>query len=102
MPSVEKVRQLVEAYKEFSKLNVWDIGWNLDQLVASYDLLMSRFAPFKVGDRVALAKTPNITQESAPGWMRSKHFLVKGAEGTVVGFWTNMCQRPQLKRSNLV
>jgi len=32
---------------------------------------------------VKLAKTPDITPETAPGWMSCKHFLVKGAKGTV-------------------
>lgn len=38
---------------------------------------------FKVGDRVELAITPIITEETAHGWLGSKHFLVEGARGTI-------------------
>ena len=40
-------------------------------------------APFKKGDRVVLIETPVINEEVAWGWMGSKHFLIKGAKGTV-------------------
>ena len=40
-------------------------------------------APFQVGQRVALARTPEITKEKAWGWLHCKHFLVRGAAGTV-------------------
>lgn len=40
-------------------------------------------APFQVGQRVALARTPEITKEKAGGWLHCKHFLVQGAAGTV-------------------
>ena len=54
----------------------------LRELVAAHDLLMSRYAPFKVGDRVVLTKAPDYVQ--APGWNGCEHFLVPGAAGTVV------------------
>lgn len=38
---------------------------------------------FKVGDRIQLSKTPVINEKEAWGWMRSKHFLIMGAIGTV-------------------
>ena len=46
-------------------------------------------APFQVGDRVRLTKTPEITEKKAWGWLGGKHFLVKGAMATVkhVDFW---------------
>lgn len=45
--------------------------------------LFDRFAPFKVGDRVRLRKTPEINVHDSWGWMGSKHFLVEGREGVV-------------------
>lgn len=39
---------------------------------------------FKVGDRVKLALTPEISAKKNSGWGGSKHFLVKGHPGTVV------------------
>jgi hypothetical protein len=66
-----------------SVLGSGPLDFYLCELAASYNLLMERFAPFKVGDRVALSRTPNITSETAPGWMSCRHFLVKGATGTV-------------------
>lgn len=40
-------------------------------------------APFKVGDRVRLTKTPEISETKSWGWLGAKHFLVKGAMATV-------------------
>ncbi len=37
--------------------------------------------PIQKGDRVRLTKAPKI--EGGSGWSGSKHFLIKGAEGTV-------------------
>ena len=52
-------------------------------LLAAREALLMRYAPFKVGDRVELAVTPKIDADTAYGWQGSKHFLVKGAAGTV-------------------
>ena len=59
------------------------LDFYLTEMVSAYNLLMERFAPFKVGDRVVLARTPEIAPDNAPGWMSCKHFLVEGAAGTV-------------------
>jgi hypothetical protein len=40
-------------------------------------------APFRKGDRVVLTETPVINSLESWGWVGSKHFLVKGAKGTV-------------------
>lgn len=44
------------------------------------DALIER-APFHVGQRVALARTPEIGEDST--WRVYRHFLVQGAKGTV-------------------
>lgn len=44
---------------------------------------MEKQANFKVGDRVELSETPYINPIDSPGWMSCKHFLVKGAKGTI-------------------
>jgi hypothetical protein len=59
------------------------VSYTLDVLFAAHRLVIERFAPFKVGDRVALSKTPKIDRETAWGWLGSKHFLVQGALGIV-------------------
>ena len=41
--------------------------------------LFDRFAPFKEGDRVKIVKAPNTNND----WRNCKHFLIKGAMGTV-------------------
>ena len=46
--------------------------------------LFQKYAPFRVGDRVMLTETPEITAEKSWGWLGAKHFLVRGALGTVV------------------
>ena len=60
------------------------LDYYLTELAAAHELLMSRYAPFKVGDKVELAVTPTINEETDWGWLRSKHFLRKGAKGVVV------------------
>jgi len=41
--------------------------------------LFDRFAPFKIGDKVKIVKAPNTDND----WHHCKHFLIKGAVGTV-------------------
>jgi hypothetical protein len=51
----------------------------VNQLVAARELLLTRFAPFKEGDRVEL-----IAPHPAPGnWAKSKHFLIPGEPAMV-------------------
>lgn len=57
--------------------------YTLKCLLAARMALLTRYAPFKVGDRVALAVTPVIDEKTAWGWMSSKHFLIEGALGVV-------------------
>ena len=54
-------------------------NWYVDSLIAAYDLVINRFSPYKVGDRVTLREP-----HPAPGnWQRSKHFLVPGEPAVV-------------------
>lgn len=57
--------------------------FEIKRLLAAEELLLTKYAPFLEGDRVCLAKTPDI--ESSSGWFRSKHFLITGALGIVRG-----------------
>jgi hypothetical protein len=79
--NIEKAAKLMEEAQDC--LRGGPFSFYLRELAASYNLLMERFCPYKVGSRVQLAKTPNITEQTAPGWMSCRHFLVKGAKGTV-------------------
>lgn len=45
------------------------------------NMLFTRFAPFKAGDRVRLIVDPDIRK--SPGWRGLTHFLKAGAEGIV-------------------
>ena len=63
------------------------LDYYLNELVAAHDMLMQRFAPFKVGDRVRLLKAPDMTPisvEQPHGWWHCRHFLVPGATGVIV------------------
>jgi hypothetical protein len=64
------------SYREFSIHNAE--GWRLSQLVKMIDSL-DQFLPFKVGDKIALAKSPKCEG----GWWPSRKCLVKGATGIV-------------------
>lgn len=83
-----EIEKLKEAYRKMGEARDLLAGgpfdYTLNELVSCYELLMSRFSPFKVGDRIELSKTPKITPQTAPGWMSAKCFLIKGAKGTVV------------------
>lgn len=74
-------QRLKDAFQEFG----WDTGtlgktyYHLKSLLQGASLV----APYKPGDRVELAVTPEITAEKSWGWMGSKHFLVEGAKAVV-------------------
>lgn len=55
------------------------MDYYLDKLAGCYELLISRFAPFKIGEKVFLRRTPSISESKSWGWLGGKHFLVKGA-----------------------
>jgi hypothetical protein len=66
-----------KAIKEFSCMS------DFKYAIENCKDLFERFAPCKIGDRVELTKTPDINPKDSWGWMDSKHFLIKGAVGTV-------------------
>lgn len=66
-----------------SALNSGPFDFYLRQLIAAHKLVVERFAPFKIGDTVELAKVPNF--EKALGWRGFEDFLVIGAVGQVRG-----------------
>jgi hypothetical protein len=74
-PTIDQLRKIGE--------NWTDLMYKLEKFAAAYDLLLTRYAKFHVGDRVQLGITPFINETRAPGWLGSKHFLVAGAYGTV-------------------
>jgi hypothetical protein len=63
------------------RLATGPLDYNLKKLVKARELLLTRFAPFKVGDRVTLAKELYVAPDS--GWIFCKHFLVPGSVGRV-------------------
>lgn len=40
-------------------------------------------SPFKMGDKVKLNKTPEISEKKSWGWLGAKHFLIEGATATI-------------------
>lgn len=82
MLDLERILKAAAMMREATDLlSKGPLSYYLEELAASHELLMTRFAPIKVGDRVRLTRVPNF--ESAPGSVPSKHFLVVGALGTV-------------------
>lgn len=57
-------------------------GWHWEKMRYYAEALFER-GPFKPGDRVRLLVTPEINEKTSWGWLGAKHFLVKGALGTV-------------------
>lgn len=76
-----KLTEVSKAIREASEKARDLCGWPIEQLVESYLSMFERFCPFRVGDRVKLRATPDLTD--APGWKGSKHWLVAGAAGIV-------------------
>lgn len=59
------------------------LSYYIERAQEYQEALFNKFAPFKIGDRVRLIKTPEINENRFPGWLSSKHFLIEGAVGTV-------------------
>ena len=82
----KSAERLKEACKHIQKattiFNGGPLDYFINDLIGCYELLIERFAPFKADDRVALTKPPVIDSKNH-GWYGSRHFLVKGAKGTV-------------------
>lgn len=76
---LNKVKEALELQQRaLSLLEKGPMSYYFEELVASYELLLSRFAPFKVGDKVKL------TKDLREGWEAVWHtILVKGAQGVV-------------------
>jgi hypothetical protein len=60
------------------------LDYYLTEMAAAHDLLMTRYAPFKVGDRVRLKAAPEINEKVRFGWLGWKSLLLAGAPGVVV------------------
>lgn len=63
------------------KLNGGPLDYYITRLTNCYQLLLDKYAPFQIGDRVVLTETLEIKPDS--GWYSYRHFLVKGAIGIV-------------------
>lgn len=77
----EKIDQIE---KDINDLVGGRYRYKLEFILKTYTSLFDRFCPFKVGDRVQLKTTPEISKDVAWGWLGAKHFLVEGAIATVV------------------
>ena len=69
--------------KGMRKFQGGPFDYYLRKLTECHDLLIDKYAPFRVGDRVFLTEAPRITPDKSPGWLGCEHFLVRGAAGTV-------------------
>jgi len=79
---IEKVEKAISLMSDAIRLlNSGPLDYYLRKLVAAYNHLIEKHAPFKVGDRVALVAAPDYNK--APGWRHCAHFLVPGAKATV-------------------
>ena len=82
---VDKVRKAAKMMREAQDiLSGGPLDYYLLELASAHDLLMTRYAPFKVGDRVRLKAAPEITESVRFGWLSHKTLLVAGAAGVVV------------------
>jgi hypothetical protein len=77
---IDKVLVAVETFEDVVRYS--EHKWHWKKLREYAQALFER-APFKVGDRVQMTVTPEITPEKSWGWMGARHFLVKGSLATV-------------------
>ena len=83
--NLDNVRKAASLMREAQDLlSAGPLDYYLTEMAAAHELLMTRFAPFKVGDRVRLRAAPEIAEDVRPGWLGWKYLLVAGAAGTVV------------------
>lgn len=91
---VSHLRKVVPLMDEVARLlSTGPASYYFDTLLSAYNELLTR-APFPIGSRVALTRTPNI--EKASGWAAYRHFLITGSKGTVksVEWWNASGNRP--------
>lgn len=78
--------QIKKAKKLFSEaiaiLNSGPASYYFEQLVIHSDALLSKYAKYKIGDRVRLSKT-FMKDDCGWGWYDSLHFLIKGSTAKV-------------------
>lgn len=78
--SMTEMERLVEVARLLGSLST--LAWTVQRFGEYRDGLMAH-SPFQPGDRVILAAPPRITERDSWGWMAHRHYLVKGAVGTV-------------------
>lgn len=86
---MDKDATIEQVGKMFSKVDDFirhfpseNITWYMAKLQEYANGLFER-SPFQKGGRVRLTKTPEINSKVSWGWLGAKHFLVKGAQGTI-------------------
>ena len=79
----ERLKEVSRLSKEFaesmSDLTHDSFEWGMQQMADSYMSMFERFCPYEVGDHVELLKDVPC----AGGWLACKHFLIRGAKGTI-------------------
>ncbi len=82
--TIEVAEQIVRAHQQVADAirATPDFTWHCERIREYIKGLFDR-APFQVGDRVRLNRTPVITESTSWGWLGSKHFLVAGALAVV-------------------
>lgn len=67
--------------KGIDKLQAGPLDYYLKKLIAARELLLTRFAPFRVGDTVTIRQVPDFNK--SPGWNGCRHFLVPGSRAVI-------------------
>jgi hypothetical protein len=75
-------KYLSELQRVVNVLSDGDFLYRIRKYATAYRMVLTHYARFKVGDRVCLARTPNLA--NAPGWRGCERFLIRGARATVV------------------
>jgi len=82
--TIEKLETLFDSLSTIQQLSTNYTAFPYLKDRCSYLLKsLHDLSKFKEGDRVKLSKEPEISSTKNYGWLGSKHFLVKGALGTI-------------------
>jgi hypothetical protein len=55
------------------------LPYQVGNLIAAYEMLVTRYAPLKVGQRACLVSDEGLNAVFAPGWVGCFHFIQVGA-----------------------
>lgn len=77
----KKIAEVLNKFEELNKAANQDFTYWVKQIYDANVYLTNKYCQYEKGEKVLLAKTPEIKQ--GHGWYHHRHFLVKGTEAVI-------------------